>query len=163
MPNTYDDPQPTGPSRVHSLEEYEAGERARVAKSRAQEAEANARIHRAVQSVNKEREQVTSSTSKFLNRTILKVPRKALLTEFVVALILVTGSSLAAGNTPKPSQYVAVWVVYLALSIMADLSPSSARFAAGLGGLVLLVIALNRSGDIITVLNTISGTGKEGV
>jgi hypothetical protein len=58
--------------------------------------------------------------------------------ELVGVSVLVTARELHGGQIPKPRQYMAVLVVYAALSAVALVGDDAAELAAGLGALVLL-------------------------
>lgn len=107
-----------------------------------------------------------SSTMRDLNRSLRKFgggnPRRVLVAEMVMVLAIVTVADIAEGNAPEPSQYVAPFVVYLALAFLAEFGDDAARLAAGMGGLVLLALLVNHSAGIVKALSYVGGTAATG-
>lgn len=82
-------------------------------------------------------------------RFITRAPRRVLVAELVAAVTLRTVTRVSNGDTPTLQDYVPVFVVYLILGFAAETSEELAHLAAGLGGLVLLAIAMNAAPGIV--------------
>jgi hypothetical protein len=77
-----------------------------------------------------------------------RAPRRVLVAELVGAVVLITLDDAAAGNAPTAQSYVGAFVVFLVLGFAAEISEDAAHVAAGLGGLVLLALAMRSAGAI---------------
>jgi len=107
-----------------------------------------------------------SSTMRDINRTLRRFgggnPRRVLVAEMVAVLAIVTVSEIADGNAPTPTNYVAPFVVYLALAFLAEFGDDAARLAAGMGALVALALLVNHSAGIVKALEYVAGSTATG-
>lgn len=107
-----------------------------------------------------------SSTMRDINRTLRHFgggnPRRVLVAEMVAVLAIVTISEIADGNAPTPTNYVAPFVVYLALAFLAEFGDDAARLASGMGALVALALLVNHSAGLVKALSYVAGSTATG-
>lgn len=94
-------------------------------------------------------------------RQVMRAPRKVLLAEMVAALVIITVARVSEGEAPKPSDYLAPFVVYLVLSFAAEFGGSASKFASAFGALILLSILVSHSPGIVRGLQVVTfGSGQ---
>lgn len=81
-------------------------------------------------------------------------PRRVLLAEFLLVVVITITSRVSEGEVPRPSDLLAPFVVYLVLGFAAEVGGSAARLAAGIGGLVLLAVVMANAGGIAKTITT---------
>lgn len=133
-----DAPQPSSVG-VRSIDEYDADERARIAKADAGAARAKAQARR--------------SRPGLLDRIPAPIRRhsdKALVAELVAAVTMRTIAKVSNGDTPGVSDYVPIFVVYLILGFAGEIGGDDVKhLAAGFGGLVLLAITMQAAPGLV--------------
>jgi hypothetical protein len=98
----------------------------------------------------------------------VKISRHLLVAEFFVCMFVVVFGHMAAKNNPKSKsaaipgwsfarQATTVCVAFVMLSLITAIGYRAARIAAGIGGLMVMALLLNKSDDILWVLNSIAG------
>jgi len=90
----------------------------------------------------------TKGLSKALSGFASRNPRRLLLAELLLVVVITITSRVSEGEVPRPSDLLAPFVVYLVLSFAAEVGGSTARLAAGIGGLVLLAVVMANAGGI---------------
>jgi hypothetical protein len=93
---------------------------------------------------------LTRSLRSFASRN----PRRLLLAELLLVVVITITSRVSEGEVPRPSDLLAPFVVYLVLGFAAEVGGSTARFAAGLGGLVALAVVMANAGSIAKTITT---------
>jgi hypothetical protein len=94
-------------------------------------------------------------------RTIRRTPQKALVAELVAVVVLTAVREVANGESPGIEPFVGGFVVYLILGFAAELGgEQTARVAAGLGALVLLVVAARTVGPLATAAGVVRSERK---
>jgi len=96
----------------------------------------------------------TKGLSKALRGFASRNPRRVLLAELLLVVVITITSRVSEGEVPRPSDLLAPFVVYLVLSFAAEVGGSTARLAAGLGGLVLLAVVMANAGGIAKTITT---------
>jgi len=81
-------------------------------------------------------------------------PRRLLIAEFLLVVVVTITSRVSEGEVPRPSDLLAPFVVYLVLGFAAEVGGSTARLAAGIGGLVLLAVVMANAGGIAKTITT---------
>ena len=164
------DPRPST-SILYSKEEYEAEDRAIAAKHASTEAVAR---ERAAQAAHRTRgAQASADAAERRNKGSLsatmrpatrfvsrKASRRVLVAELALAASLKTLGKITQGTAPGMSDYVPLFVVFLILGFAAETSDDAAHLAAGLGGLVLLVIALQAAPALVGLGDYLSGGSR---
>lgn len=80
-------------------------------------------------------------------------PRRVLLAELLLVVVVTIVSRVSDGEVPRPSDLLAPFVVYLVLGFAAEVGGSTARFAAAFGGLVLLAVVMANAGAIAATIS----------
>jgi hypothetical protein len=89
---------------------------------------------------------------------VSKMPRKALIAEACAVALITAIREVSEGHSPGLQPFVGAFVVYLVLGFAAEVGgPSTARFAAGMGGLVLLAVAASAVGPLTRAAGVIPG------
>jgi hypothetical protein len=92
---------------------------------------------------------------------------KVLVVEIVASQVIITVRELSKGQAPKPSQYIASLIVFGTLGGIAIFGDDWAKFAAGLGGLVLLSTIVEGAGgwtnsatptNLLNIVSKVPGT-----
>lgn len=104
-----------------------------------------------------------------LGRAVAKFPRKALLAELVVCLVIVWGGALVApqgknnGTTRALVKTSGLAAVFLVLALVSSSGKGAAKAASAFGGLVALAYVFT-SGDAVALASWVSGFwSKDGV
>jgi hypothetical protein len=95
-------------------------------------------------------------------RQAMRSPKKVLLAEMVAVLVIITVSRVSEGEAPKPSDYLAPFVVYLVLAFAAEFGGSTARFASVFGALILVSVLVSHSAGIVKGLGVVTFGPGEG-
>lgn len=95
----------------------------------------------------------TKGLTKGLRSFAARNPRRVLLAEFLLVVVITITSRVSEGETPRPSDLLAPFVVYLVLSFAAEVGGSTAKFAAAFGGLVLLAVVMSNAGGIAKTIS----------
>lgn len=83
---------------------------------------------------------------------------RILAAEMVAALALTWISDVSnRGAAPSPTQMMGQIMLYMALALVALLGASAAKLAAGLGGVVLVTIAMKSLGGVTTSAKFVAG------
>lgn len=147
---------------IMSEPEYQARERTAMARARSAEARAardeapSTRGPKAPLRGPKAPSMPTMGLSKALRGFAARNPRRVILAELLAAVVIVTVGRVSEGEVPRPSDYLAPFVVYLVLAFAAEVGGGPARFAMGLGGLVLLAMVMANVGGILRVLEVVT-------
>lgn len=85
-------------------------------------------------------------------------PRRVLLLEMAGVGIVVTVDQLAHGDMPTPRAYVAVFAVFLILSLVSELGGRGAsKVATGFGALLLVAVTVANAPGIARAIGVASG------
>lgn len=160
--------KPARPSAIRTPAEQDALERGEAAKVRTAEARArSAEAKAARDETPKAPEGGAAAPTPTLGKAadkvggfVVRAPRRVLVTEFLAAGFLITVRHLADGETPGIEPYVGAFVVYLLLGFASELGgDQTAKVAAGLGGLVVLAIAVRTVGPLMTGAGVLASGG----
>jgi hypothetical protein len=98
----------------------------------------------------------TKGLARTLRGIASRNPRRVVLAELLLVVVIVTVGRVAEGEVPHPSDYLAPFVVYLVLGFAAEVGGGPARLAMGLGGLVLLAMVMANAGGIVKALGVVT-------
>ena len=101
----------------------------------------------------------TKGFARSLNAFASRNPRRVLLAELLLVVVVTIISRVSEGEVPRPSDLLGTFVVYLVLAFAAEVGGSTARFAAAFGGLVLLAVVMVNAGGIAKTIQTATGGG----
>lgn len=80
--------------------------------------------------------------------------------EMLAVAAIETIAELSEGHAPRPSKYIAAFVVFFILSMVSTIGPKWEQLAAAFGGLALLAVVLNNAGGFLALSKAI-GAGSE--
>lgn len=175
----HEPPRPSRPSairtnaddaRIRGVERSKAAKAAadaRTAKARAQAAEARARGRDTppIPTTPEPKATTVPAIPSGVQRVITRTPQKALVAELVAVVVLTAVREVSRGESPGIQPFVGAFCVYLVLGFAAELGgEQTARVAAGIGALVLLVVAARTAGPLAKAAGAIrhpagAGTG----
>lgn len=95
----------------------------------------------------------TKGLARSLRSFASRNPRRVLLAELLLVVVITITSRVSEGEVPRPSDLLAPFVVYLVLGFAAEVGGSTARLAAGIGGLVLLAVVMANAGGIARTIS----------
>jgi len=101
----------------------------------------------------------TKGIMRSLNAFASRDPRRVLLAELLLVVVITVISRVSEGEVPRPSDLLGVFVTYLVLAFAAEVGGSTARFAAAFGGLVLLAVVMVNAGGISKTIQVATGGG----
>lgn len=90
----------------------------------------------------------TKALTRSLRSFAARNPKRLLLAELLLVVVITITSRVSEGEVPRPSDLLAPFVVYLVLGFASEVGGSTARLAAGIGGLVALAVVMANAGSI---------------
>jgi len=101
----------------------------------------------------------TRGLSRSLRAFASRNPKRLLLAELLLVVVITITSRVSEGEVPRPSDLLAPFVVFLVLGFAAEVGGSTARLAAGLGGLVALAVVMANAGSIAKTITFAAAGG----
>lgn len=101
----------------------------------------------------------TKGLERSLRSFAARNPKRLLLAELLLVVVITITSRVSEGEVPRPSDLLAPFVVFLVLGFAAEVGGSTARLAAGIGGLVALAVVMANAGGIAKTITFAAAGG----
>lgn len=101
----------------------------------------------------------TRGLTRSLRSFAARNPKRLLLAELLLVVVITITSKVSEGEVPSPRDLLAPFVVFLVLGFAAEVGGSTARLAAGIGGLVTLAVVMANAGSIAKTITYAAAGG----